>query len=140
VAAGKTELELRVAAETGTFEDYGWRLRKDGTRFWANVVITALRDNSGKLVGYAKVTRDLSDRRAAEEALRVSEERFRLLVTAVRDYAIFMLDPAGFITTWNEGAERINGYREREILGKHFSQFYPVEDIAAGKPQRTDGC
>jgi PAS domain S-box-containing protein len=132
---GFPDYELREAARTGRFEDEGWRLRKDGSRFWANVVITALRDQSGTLVGYAKVTRDLSDRRAAEEALRLSEERFRLLVHSVQDYAIFMLDPDGKVATWNEGAERIRGYTADEIIGRHFSVFYSPEQVSAGFPQ-----
>ena len=136
VEEGFPEFELRTAANTGRFEDEGWRIRKDGSRFWANVVITALRGKDGRLLGYAKVTRDLTERREAEEALRESEERFRLLVEGVRDYAIFMLDPSGRVATWNEGAERIKGYRAREILGKHFSQFYPAEDKASHKPER----
>jgi PAS domain S-box-containing protein len=136
VLEGFPEFELRTAANTGRFEDEGWRIRKDGTRFWANVVITALRDKSGTLIGYAKVTRDLTERREAEEALRESEERFRLLVEGVKDYAIFMLDPTGRVATWNEGAERINGYRAKEIVGQHFSRFYPEVDVADGKPAR----
>ena len=136
VAQGFPEFELRTAANTGRFEDEGWRIRKDGTRFWANVVITALKGPNGELLGYAKVTRDLTARRDAEQALRESEERFRLLVEGVRDYAIFMLDPDGRIATWNAGAERIKGYRANEIVGKHFSVFYPEEDVAAGKPAR----
>lgn len=128
--------ELREAARVGRFEDEGWRLRKDGSRFWANVVITALRDRSGLLVGYAKVTRDLTERRRAEETLRESEERFRLLVQGVKDYAIFMLDPTGHITTWNAGAERIKGYTADEIIGKHFSIFYTPEDLEDGKPAK----
>jgi PAS domain S-box-containing protein len=134
VAAGFPDFELRTAASTGRFEDEGWRIRKDGSRFWANVVITALRDDEGKLIGFAKVTRDLTKRRAAEEALRQSEERFRLIVQSVRDYAIFMLDPTGHIATWNIGAERIKGYDANEIIGKHFSIFYPPEDQAWDKP------
>ena len=136
VDEGFPEFELRTAINTGRFEDEGWRIRKDGTRFWANVVITTLRDKEGRHVGFAKVTRDLTERREAEEALRESEERFRLIVQGIRDYAIFMLDPLGNIATWNEGAERLKGYRPREIIGQHFSRFYPPEDIAAGKPQR----
>ena len=132
LSAGKPAWELEVAERDGRIEDEGWRLRKDGTRFWANVVITALRDHTGTLVGFAKVTRDLTERRRAEESLRASEERFRLIVQSVRDYGIFMLDPRGYITSWNEGARRIKGYSAREIVGKHFSIFYPAADIRHG--------
>jgi PAS domain S-box-containing protein len=134
VARGKTTWELEVAAREGRFEDEGWRIRKDGTRFWANVIITALFDSTGKLVGYGKVTRDLTERRSAEEELRDSEERNRLIIQSVKDYAIFMLDPKGNVATWNEGARRIKGYEAREIIGRHFSNFYPEEDIERGKP------
>ena len=136
IANRKPERELEVALATGQVEDEGWRLRKDGTRFWANVLITALRDETGRLIGFAKVTRDLTERRAAEEATRQSEERLRLLVQSVKDYAIFMLDPNGIVTTWNAGAERIKGYSAEEIIGAHFSRFYPPEEIAAGAPER----
>ena len=127
---------LEAAAARGQQEDQGWRVRKDGTRFWADVLITGLRDDDGTFLGFAKVTRDLTDHRRSIEALRRSEERFRLLVESVKDYAIFMLDPSGNIATWNEGAHRIKGYTEDEIVGKHFSTFYPAEDVAAGKPAR----
>ncbi|MFL6122090.1 PAS domain S-box protein [Actinophytocola sp.] len=136
VTAGKPARELEQAIQNGRVEDEGWRVRKDGTRFWANVVITALRDDTGELRGFGKVTRDMTERRAAEDALRLSEERFRLLVQGVRDYGIFMLDPRGHVVSWNDGAERIKGYREEEILGRHFSIFYPPEDVTAGKPAR----
>jgi PAS domain S-box-containing protein len=128
IMAGKPEMELRVAAAEGRFEDEGWRIRKDGTRFWANVVITALRDEAGELVGFGKVTRDLSERRRAEEALRESEEKFRLLVHNVVDYGIMMLDPEGRVASWNEGARRVTGWNENEILGCDFAVFYPAED------------
>lgn len=111
VEAGKPARELEVATAQGRLEDEGWRVRKDGSRFWANAVITALRDASGELRGFAKVTRDLSPRRAAEEELRRSEERFRQLVEGVGDYAIYMLDPAGRVTTWNSRAQQLKGPR-----------------------------
>ncbi|HET7187893.1 MAG TPA: PAS domain-containing sensor histidine kinase [Gemmatimonadaceae bacterium] len=136
VAEKFPQYELEVARKEGRFEDEGWRIRKDGSRFWANVVITALRDKTGTLVGFAKVTRDLTERFLAEEALRESEERFRLLVQGVKDYAIFMLDPTGRVASWNEGAQRIKGYEAAEIIGRHFSTFYPAEDVAGGKPER----
>jgi PAS domain S-box-containing protein len=136
VDEGFPDFGLRTAAKTGRFEDQGWRVRKDGSQFWANVTITALRDETGAHVGFAKVTRDLTERRKVDEALRVSEERFRLLVEGVKDYAIFMLDIAGRVATWNRGAERINGYRPEEIIGAHFSKLYPGADVAARKPER----
>jgi PAS domain S-box-containing protein len=135
IAAGKPQRLLREAERQGSAEDEGWRIRKDGTRFWADVVITALRNEAGELIGYAKVTRDLTERREAEEKLRQSEERFRLIVQSVKDYAIFMLDPDGRVATWNEGAERIKQYKASEIIGKHFSAFYPQEKIAEQFPQ-----
>ena len=94
-----------------------------------------MREADGSLVGFAKVTRDLTQRRAHEEELRRSEERFRLLVEGVADCAIFMLDPNGNIATWNVGAERIKGYRADEIIGQHFSRFYPDETRESGWPE-----
>ncbi|SOZ64733.1 two-component regulatory system protein; signal transduction histidine kinase ATPase [Cupriavidus taiwanensis] len=136
VARRWPDAELKAAAELGRFEDEGWRVRKDGSRFWANVIITALRDAEGRLIGFGKVTRDLTEQRRAAEALRQSEESLRLLVEGVKDYALFMLDPGGHIVSWNSGASYIKGYRRDEIIGRHFSLFYPQEDIAAGKPAR----
>jgi PAS domain S-box-containing protein len=133
-ATGWPQEELRRAAALGRFEDEGWRVRKDGSRFWANVVITALYEQ-GQLTGFAKITRDLTERRRHEDELRASEERFRLLVDSVRDYAIFMLDPDGFIRSWNAGAEAINGYASGEIVGRHFRVFYTPQDQQAGKPE-----
>ena len=134
VAAGWPEEELRRSLEEGRFEDEGWRVRKDGSRFWANVVISPLTDTSGAVVGYSKVTRDLTERREHEERLRRGERDMRLLITSVQDYAIFMLDLQGFITSWNPGAQHIKGYSADEAIGRHFSIFYTEESVANGWP------
>ncbi len=136
LAARKPQLELETALREGRVEDEGWRLRKDGTRFFANTVITPVRDEDGTVRGFAKITRDVSERRKAEEHLRQSTEIFQLLVSSVRDYAIFMLDPQGNVASWNSGAQLIKGYRPEEIIGRHFSTFYPEEDKRNGKPER----
>lgn len=129
------KIALATAEREGRFEAEGWRVRKDGSRFWANVVIDPIRDPAGTLVGFAKVTRDLTERRIAEQELRRSEQRFRLLVQSVIDYAIYMLDTDGRVTSWNAGAERFKGYAAKEILGEHFSRFYTEEDCEAGIPR-----
>ncbi len=131
VAAGLAETELQTAREQGRFEDEGWRVKKDGTLYWANVVLTPV-EEEGVLRGYAKVVRDITERRN----LLGQEQRFRHLVESVKDYAIFMLDTEGRVSSWNPGAERIKGYLAEEILGQHFSKFYPGEDAQAGKPDR----
>jgi PAS domain S-box-containing protein len=134
-ARGWPAHELRAAREDGRFEDEGWRVRKDGTQFWANVVITAMRDDDGRLMGFSKIARDLTERRKHEELTRRSEERFRLLVERVKDYAIFMLTPEGRVASWNEGAQHIKGYTAREIVGEHVSRFYEAEAIARRWPE-----
>jgi PAS domain S-box-containing protein len=136
LAAKKPQTELEIADREGRVEDEGWRVRKDGTRFWANTVITPLRNDQGKLTGFAKVTRDLTRRREAEEQLRESEEIFRLLVDSVKDYAIFLLDADGRVVTWNRGAQRIKGYAPEEIIGEYFEIFYPPEERGHGYAER----
>ena len=130
LAAGKPQRELVVAAAEGRYEDEGWRIRKDGTRFWANVVITAVRDDDGTLLGFGKITRDNTDRREAEM-------RYRILIEGVTDYAIYSLDKNGNVASWNTGAQRIKKYTAEEIIGKHFYQFYTKEDAAAGLPAKV---
>jgi PAS domain S-box-containing protein len=132
-AAGKPQTELRIAKSEGRFEEEGLRMRKDGATFWANVVLTPIY-REGKLSGFAKITRDITEKKRIHEKELQSEVRFRHLVSTVKDYAIFLLSPEGNIVSWNEGAERLKGYRANEIIGKHFSKFYGRED--ADKPDR----
>ena len=136
-AAGLPQRALDTALHEGRFEGEGWRVRKDGTSFWCHVVIDPIIDPNGKVLGYAKITRDLTDRKMAEETLKQSEQQFRLLVQGVTDYAIYMLSPEGRVSNWNQGAQRIKGYQPEEIIGQHFSIFYTPEDRVAGEPQRA---
>jgi PAS domain S-box-containing protein len=128
---------LRTAASVGRFETEGWRVRKDGSRFRAHAIVDAVRDDDGEVIGFAKITRDVTQRELSRQRLIDSETKFRRLVEAVVDYAIFQLDPSGVIQTWNSGAQRIKGYTADEIIGQHFSRFYSEEDRAAGVPARA---
>ncbi|WP_293679692.1 PAS domain-containing sensor histidine kinase [uncultured Phenylobacterium sp.] len=139
-AAGAPARTLRTAAEEGRFETEGWRIRKDGARFWAHVLVDPIRTPEGELVGYAKITRDLTERKAAQETLHRSEEQFRLLVQGVTDYAVYMLDRDGRVSSWNPGAQRIKGYAPAEIIGHHFSRFYTEGDRETGEPARAIGA
>ena len=131
---------LEVAAANGRHETEGWRIRSDGSKFWALAVVHKVRDKTGRHIGFAKVTRDITERRAAQEALLQSERRFRILVQSITDYAIYMLDPSGIITNWNVGAERIKGYAADEIVGQHISRFYTAQDRAAGLREGRKGA
>ncbi len=135
--SGKPRWKLDCARVQNRIEDEGWRVRKGGARFWAFAVVTAIRDAKGRLTGFAKVIRDLTDRKEAEAKLRASEDQFRMLVDGVDEYALYLLDPVGNVATWNVGAERIKGYTASEIIGQNFACFYTEEDVAAGKPQRN---
>jgi PAS domain S-box-containing protein len=136
-SAGLPARALATAAADGRHESEGWRVRKDGSRFWASTVVTALRNQKGQLEGFAKVTRDITERRAAQEALRESERQFRLLVEGITDYGLYMLDPNGVVTSWNPGAQRIKGYHADEVIGQHFSRFFTERDRAAGLPVQS---
>jgi PAS domain S-box-containing protein len=136
-AAGAPARALETASREGRYEAEGWRLRKDGSQFWAAVVVDAIRSDAGDLLGFAKITRDITERQQAHERLRESERHFRLLVNGITDYALYMLDPNGIVTNWNSGAARIKGYAADEIVGHHFSRFYTESEKAAGLPARA---
>ena len=136
-ARGLPQRVLQEARLHNRFESEGWRVRKDGSRFWALAVVDPIRDEDGKLLGYAKITRDITERRKAQQKLEQSERQFRLLVDSVVDYAIYMLDPNGIITNWNVGAQRIKGYDADEVVGQHFSKFFTDADRRAGLPARV---
>jgi PAS domain S-box-containing protein len=136
-AAGISRSILDQAAMNGRFEAEGWRIRKDGSGFWANIVVDAIYNTAHELIGYAKITRDISERKAAQERLLESEKKFRYLVEGVTDYAIYMLSPEGIVTNWNSGAQRIKGYAADEVIGTHFSRFMREEDREAGLAQRS---
>jgi PAS domain S-box-containing protein len=135
-AAGAPETALKTATESGRFTTEAWRRRKDGSHFWALVAIDAIR-RGDRLIGFVKITRDMTEQHTAQLAALESERRFRLLVEGVTDYAIYMLSPEGQITNWNAGAERIKGYASSEIIGEHFSRFYTQEDIDTGLPDKA---
>jgi PAS domain S-box-containing protein len=136
LASGLPARELEAAVRDGRFAEEGWRFRKDGGRIWASVTLSPLRADDGKVAGFLMITRDLTERHQRNEELRQSEERFRLMIESVSDYAIFMLNPEGRVASWNNGARRIKGYTADEILGRHFSVFYPAEASAAGLPAK----
>lgn len=135
--------EAARALAEGKAEDERWHLRRDGSRFWGSGLMMPLRDEAGRFRGLVKILRDLTTRKDAEDRLAVArreieenEQRYRLMVSEVRDYGIFMLDPDGRVRTWNTGAERLKGYQAGEIIGQHLSLFFTEEDLAAGRPEQ----
>jgi PAS domain S-box-containing protein len=135
-AAGLPALSLETARREGRFAADGWRVRKDGTRFLASVVIDPIYDD-GELIGFAHITRDVTERETASTALLASERQFAMLVESVTDYALYMLDASGHVSSWNAGGQRIKGYASEEIIGQHFSRFYTEADRKAGRPERA---
>ncbi|MBN3812813.1 PAS domain S-box protein [Paraburkholderia sp. Ac-20347] len=127
---------LAAVRQQGRFETERWSVRKDGSRFWANILIVPLDSNDDESGGFGVVIRDGTDKRVAHEAVLESERRFRLLVQGVTDYSLFMLSPEGLVTNWNLGASRIKGYEASEVLGTHFRRFYVPEDAARGLPEK----
>jgi PAS domain S-box-containing protein len=135
-ARGLPQMALARARKEKHFVTEGWRVRKDGSRFFASVVLDPIYEGR-KLIGFAKVTRDVTERQEAIRRVEKSEEELRTLVRSVTDYALFRLDPTGIVLNWNLGGERIKGYTADEIVGQHFSRFYTPEDRANGNPERA---
>jgi PAS domain S-box-containing protein len=146
---------IEEARRKGKATHEGWRVRKDGSRFWGGILITALHNDVGEVIGFSKVTRDLSEKKRADDALiaksaelekkneelrqknaelKNSEERFHRMVSEVQDYAIILLSKEGIIENWNKGAEKIKGYSTEEIVGKNFSIFYTPHDREVDLP------
>jgi PAS domain S-box-containing protein len=128
---------LYQAAEEGRFEGESRRKRKNGSEFWAHVVIDPILDQNGELIGFVNITRDLTESRNSQERLLKAEQQFRLLVQGVTDYALYMMDVDGKVSSWNAGAEHIKGYRPDEIIGQHFSRFFPEHDRLEGVPDHA---
>jgi PAS domain S-box-containing protein len=135
IAAGRPQEELDTAARTGRSDDKREHVRRNATRFHANGVVTVIRDSAGGAQSFSKVMHDVTAERHAAEALRESEERYRLLVETVQDYAIFLLDAGGHVATWTMSAARMKGYRAEDVVGQHFRMFFTPEDQARGMPE-----
>lgn len=152
-ATNLPEKLLKEATDMGKAGHEGWRLRKNGTKFWGSIALTALHAANGDVIGYSKVTRDLTERkvlddqariftedlRLSNEAFRASEERYHKMIEEVQDYAIILLNTQGDIQNWNKGAEKIKGYSAEEIIGKNFRTFYLPADQASGLPEQLIG-
>jgi PAS domain S-box-containing protein len=134
---GTPDRALDAAVRDGHASLEAWRVRKDGSTYRAGVAVSTVRAPDDRLSGFTVIVRDLTEQHRAQERIRRTEEQFRRLVQGVTDYAIFMLDRSGRISSWNAGAQRIKGYLPQEIIGEHFSRFYTPEDLAEGEPARA---
>ena len=139
VEAGVPSQELEAASFGGRYETVGWRLRKDGRRFWALVTLTAIHGSDGELLGFAKITRDMTAQKESEDALKslnAQLERYRIIVEGVADYVIFTLDKEGRIDSWTDGSRNTTGYASEEVLDREYSMVFPLEDIQDDLPRR----
>jgi rsbT co-antagonist protein RsbR len=132
VRAGVAEHEMTTARQEGRFSTEGWRVRKDGSQFWASVTLTPMRGQAGDLVGYVKVAQDLTERRRAEQSLQGVEK----MLESITDYEVIQLDRDGTVQSWNPGAQRLKQYTREEVLGRHVSMFYTEDDTRDGLAER----
>lgn len=132
LAAGTVQRELALATQSGRFEGEGWRTRKDGSRFWAEVVLQAMRTPDGELAGLLSITRDLTEQQARDQRLAVAA----LMLDSITDYEVILLGVDGTIRSWNRAAERLKGYTADEVLGRNVSIFYQDDDVATGLADR----
>jgi PAS domain S-box-containing protein len=131
----KADYELQMVNKKGSWVSEGWKNKADGSNYWAELTFSILYDKDRIQVGYSCLLRDRTQKKLEFYDVRKSEERYRLMVDSVKDYAIFMLDSKGYIMSWNDGAKKTKGYSANEIIGKHFSTFYTTEDLESKKPE-----
>src|SRR3954467_7185422 len=136
VAQGRPAHELERALATGRSDDKRQQVLGDGSRFHTDGIVTVMRDPDGSAIAFSKVMHDVTAQHEASEALRISEQQYRLLVESVSDHAIFMLDVAGRVVSWTPAAERLLGYSADEIIGQPLAVFFTPEDRQRGMPEQ----
>lgn len=132
IGKGTPELLLKTAELEQHAQYEGWLLRKDHSVFWGKISMSSLTDEKGELQGFSNVAADLTEQKKAEQALQEREQHYRRLVDSVQDYAVFTLSVDGFVQSWNQGAQRLKGYRSNEIIGSNITQFFPSEELDKG--------
>ncbi|MVM35624.1 PAS domain S-box protein [Spirosoma sp. HMF4905] len=135
LAAGELTTEMGQAAQQGRAERESVRIRKGGERFWVNEIMTAIHNGAGQLIGFTKISRDITERKAAERAIRDSQQRLQIVLDSIADHAIITTDSQSRITGWNPGAQQLFGYAAGEAIGQSFAILFTPEDRAAGEPQ-----